>query len=188
MQRLDEPRQKHCRRYNNPGHAHALTFSCFQSRPFMQSDRTCGYFIDALTRAREKHCFDLWAYVVMPEHIHLLILPKEENYSISCILASIKQSVARRAMIFLRRYNPTGLSQLSTGQKHPPYRFWQDGGGYDRNLVRERVVRNTIEYIHHNPIRRGLVNQPEDWEWSSCRAWMGIENVPIAIERDSVPC
>jgi len=55
----------------------------------------------------------------------------------------------------------------------PSYRFWQRGGGYDRNLVSKQAVLNSIEYIHNNPVRKGLVKSPEDWNWSSAGFYAG---------------
>jgi putative transposase len=59
--------RKACRRFNEPGHAHLLTLSCFCRRPFLSKDRSRMWLVEAIDRAREKHAFDLWAYVVMPE-------------------------------------------------------------------------------------------------------------------------
>ena len=61
-------------------------------------------------------------------------------------------------------------------------RFWQPGSGYDRNVVEMRAARNQIEYFHANPVRRGLVERPEDWEWSSARWYAGIR--PVVLELD----
>lgn len=71
-----QPR-KQCRRYNEPGHAHALTFSCFQRRPFLARDRTRQWMLEAIDQARTKHGFHLWAYVLIPEHVHLLLGPTQ---------------------------------------------------------------------------------------------------------------
>ncbi|MCA9269226.1 MAG: transposase, partial [Planctomycetales bacterium] len=97
---------KTCRRYNDAGHAHALTFTCFHGRPFLSRDRARNWTVQAIAQAAEKHEFDVWAYVVMPEHVHLLISPRLADYDISLILATIKQSVARRAISFVRRESP----------------------------------------------------------------------------------
>ena len=118
-----ETYRKKCRRYNFPGNAHELTFSCFRGRPFLSRDRTRGYLVDAIVAAKHKHAFDLWAYVFMPEHVHLLICPCEEAYSIAAILQAIKQPVSRRAMIYLRKHNPEGLAWLATDEMGVPYRF-----------------------------------------------------------------
>src|SRR5262245_65150708 len=95
--------RKICKRFNDPGHAHALTFSCFRRQPFLSKARSRRWLIDALDRARDKHRFHVWAYVIMPEHAHVLIWPTEPVYDVSAILNSIKQSVAKRALFYVRR-------------------------------------------------------------------------------------
>ena len=177
--------RKTCKRYNVPWDAHALTFSCYRGRAFLARDRTRRYVAAALLSARRRHRFALWAYVIMPEHVHLLILPEEETYSVSAILRAIKQSAARRAVAYLRKFNPSGLRLLATGQKHTPYRFWQAGGGHDRNIRSRRGLINMFDYIHGNPVRRGLVERAEEWYWSSYRDWEGLGTGPVPIDRES---
>ena len=95
-----DPRpRKTCKRYDTPGDVHELTFSCYKRRPFLSKDRTCHYLAQAIAMARTKHQFHLWAYVFMPEHVHLLIWPVLSEYSISTILKTIKQSVSRKAIL-----------------------------------------------------------------------------------------
>jgi putative transposase len=62
------------------------------------------------------------------------------------------------------------------------HRFWQPGGGYDRNITSAEALRAMIEYIHLNPVRRGRVKQSEDWEYSSARWYAGRRPVPIEID------
>ncbi len=64
-----------------------------------------------------------------------------------------------------------------------PGRFWQPGGGYDRNITSTKVLRAVIDYIHANPVRRGLVSAAEEWEWSSARWYAGRR--PVKLEMDS---
>jgi REP-associated tyrosine transposase len=78
--------RRRCRRLNLPGHAHELTFSCYKKQPFLLDDQVPTFFAEALKQARTKQSFDLWAYVLMPEHVHLLVKPQLETYSISAIL------------------------------------------------------------------------------------------------------
>jgi putative transposase len=85
---------KRCRRYNEPGHAHFLTFTCFRGQPFLSRDRTRQWLADALARACEQHQFHLWAWVFMPEHVHVLVWPTQASYSISAFLTSMKQPVS----------------------------------------------------------------------------------------------
>jgi putative transposase len=178
--------RKTCQANDIPWDAHELTFSCYKRQAFLSKDRTRLYFAEAVERAKASHGFDVWAYVIMPEHVHMLVWCPEEQYSTSAILLAIKQSVARRAVGYLRQHNPLGLARLATGQKHTPYRFWQDGRGYDRNIRVGKALYNCIDYIHRNPVRRELVSQPEDWQWSSYRDWQDLGAGPIPIDKKSL--
>jgi putative transposase len=178
---------KRCERWNATGHAHELTFSCYMSRPFLARERTCQYLVDAVNAATEKHEFDLWAYVFMADHVHLVVCPRQEVYSISTILLAIKQPVSQRAIRYLREHNPAGLRVLATGQQARPYRFWQKGGGYDRNITKVKTLIETVRYIHNNPVRKGLVETPEQWHYSSAAEWEGVGPGPLAINRDRFP-
>lgn len=182
-------RHKQCRRYNDLGDAHALTFSCFHGQAFLSKERTCRWLIDAVESARKRHRFDLWAYVLMPEHCHLLLFPRETDYSISRILGSIKLPVTRRAKIYLTKHDPAALRLMRDTQPSgaTAYRFWQRGGGYDRNLREPGTVHATIKYIHANPVRRGLVTRAEDWTWSSAAWYAGRAEVPIVPDEGSIP-
>ena len=177
--------RKKCQRWNTPRQAHGLTFSCYRREAFLSRERTCQYLADAVNRAREGHGFHVWAYVMMPEHVHLLIWPAKEEYSISSILQSVKQSVARRAIGWLRANNLDGLRLLATGRKARPWQFWPDGGGHDRNVRNAKALRDIFTYIHYNPVKRGLVARPEDWLWSSARDWAGVSAGPIPIDKQS---
>jgi len=128
--------RKTCKRYNVVGHAHYLTFSCFQRRPFLNRDRSRGWMIDAIALARERHLLDLWAWVIMPEHVHLLIHPRDADYRISAILSTLKQPVSKRALLFVQNEAPNFARWMLDRQPNgkEAHRFWQRGGGYDHNL------------------------------------------------------
>jgi putative transposase len=159
--------RKRCQRWNKPLDAHELTFGCYKGLPLFINRVFCDYLITAIAAAQQKHDFDVWAYVIMPNHVHLLIFPVQQPYSVSVILKSIKQSVARKAVNWLKEHRPELLDRLKTGQKHQPQRFWQDGGGYDRNIASYRVAKNSLDYIHMNPVRANLVEQQGQWAYSS---------------------
>ena len=169
------------------GHAHALTFSCYRRRPLLDSEPARELTAAAIERARRKHRFHLWAYVFMPEHVHILILPLDEHYSISDILKSIKQPVSRRVTMDLKKRNADALKCLETGLARPEHRFWQDGGGYDRDRWSEGEIMRQIEYIDNNPVRRGLADQPAEWYCSSAGDWISGSGGPIRIDRESFP-
>ncbi len=173
----------HRKSYNTPGHVHFLTFSCWQQLQFLKRSEICREFIKALDIARSLEQFDLWAYVVMPEHVHLLVRPREVPYKIARILRRIKEGFARQMLNDWRNRFPERLEAASDTTEGPiRYRFWQPGGGFDRNLYDYDAIRNAVRYIEWNPVRRGLVRDPFDWEWSGARSRAGQTDVPLTID------
>jgi putative transposase len=181
--------RKCCKRENIVAHAHFLTFSCFHRRPYLARDRTRQWLIESITHAVQHRHFDLWAYVIMPEHVHLVIFPRDDDYSISLILKSIKQPVALKAVNFVRREAPQFASQMEDRQPNGEVslRFWQRGGGYDRNLYSAEEVWEKIEYVHRNPVRRGLAGCPSEYRWSSAADYEGIRKGPLVINHEFLP-
>lgn len=184
MIRQDGSVRKLRRSFNEVGHAHELTFSCYHRLPLLSKDRTRQWFMEALGKARVQHHFAIWAYVVMPEHAHVLIHPLDERYEVAQVLQSVKQSVSRRATNYLRIHSPQWLERLRvvwpTGRVE--HRFWQQGGGYDRNMITSEALWASVEYIHRNPVRRGLVTEETSWEWSSARWYSGIASGGLIID------
>jgi putative transposase len=161
--------EKKVRHLNIPGHAHELTFSCYRKMPLLSSEISKVWVLQAIDAARKDRGFSLYAFVIMPEHVHIIIHPHEPATEISWFLKSMKQSVARKASRWLSEHDPHRHDKLSIKKKdnRREFRFWQAGGGYDRNIENPDTLNLMIEYIHHNPVRRGLVEQAADWKWSS---------------------
>ncbi len=186
---MADSHRKRCKRFDIPGDPHFLTFSCFRRMPLLSRNRSRQWVIDALSRSRESGQIDLWAYVIMPEHVHVVLLPHKE-VTISEVLKSVKQSVSCRALLWLRQNDKAFLQRLEVFDRsndHRSYRFWQRGGGYDRNLRTVSDVHEKIAYVHNNPVRRGWVERAEQWPWSSAAAWESGIDQPLAIDRSSVP-
>src|ERR1700682_2190653 len=183
------PHRKHCRRLNEPGRAHAMTFSCYRWQPFLSRVRSRRWMLEAIESARAAHGFHLWAYVLMPEQIHLLIWPLSPAYDIWAFLTSLKQPVAKRAVRFVRWHAPAFLGRMTDRQPNGKEagRFWQRGGGHDRTLWEPRDVWEMIDYIHANPVRRGVCRRPEEWPWSSARADVGDRHEGPSPDRASLP-
>jgi putative transposase len=174
--------------WNIDGNAHCLTFSCFKRQPFFRSERTPKWFLETVDRARRKTPFDLWAYVVMPEHVHLVLLP-HDGVRMESILWQLKRPMTRRVIAWVEKNHPAFLGRMTETHRNGSvtYRFWQPGGGYDRNLRSVADAHEKIHYVHGNPIRRGLVDRAEDWIWSSARGWTTGEDDWIALDRGSLP-
>ncbi|NOS99965.1 MAG: hypothetical protein HOP29_05005 [Phycisphaerales bacterium] len=175
--------RKYRRSFNEIGHAHELTFSCYGGQPMLNRDRTRQWMVEAIDAARRRHHFEVWAYVIMPEHAHALILPGG-HYEMSTILKTIKQSVARKALAFLRKHEPAWMEKLRARADvgGAIYHFWQPGGGYDRNITKAATAWASVEYLHRNPVRRGLAACETDWKWSSARWYAGLDGVVLPMD------
>jgi putative transposase len=146
-------------RYQQCGEMHFLTFSCYHRQPYLGTSEAMNLFEDALERIRKSYSFAVVGYVVMPEHVHLLVSEPEQS-SLDRAIKSIKLSVTFR---------------------RDPRPFWQ-ARYYDFNVWTEDKRVEKLRYMHRNPVKRGLVQKPEDWRWSSFRHYAtGIEGT-VEIE------
>ncbi len=105
----------------------------------------------------------------MPEHVHLM-LGATEQAPMPRILQFIKQSVAQQVLARWKEMNAPILPRLISHTGGP--RFWQAGGGFDRNVRDLDELLREIRYIHRNPVERELCFLPEAWQWSSVHWWM----------------
>jgi len=129
--------------------------------------------------ARRKLAYQLWAYVV----IHVLVYPEDAREDMSAFLQTLKEPVARKAIRYLKDQKSEWLGRVTVLEgRRVRHRFWQPGGGYDRNITGIDALRAMIDYIHANPVRRGLVARAEDWEWSSARWYAGLRPVKLEID------
>ena len=183
------PHRKRCHRYNVPGQFHCLTFSCFKRQPFLTRDRACQWLVDSITAARRTHRFRLTAWVFMPEHVHLLIYPEGQQYNISRILSGIKLPVSIRACRWVKKNAPAFLGRMLDVQPNgkQAHRFWQRGGGYDRNIRSAEELWEKIRYIHLNPVRRKLVGSATDWPWSSAADYAHLRQGPLKVDNGTLP-
>jgi putative transposase len=185
MGRAEEPRPRKKRKaWNTPGHAHGLTFSCQNRWQILGDDQVKDTFLRELDRARTRLNFALAAYVVMPEHVHLLIKPQEPEYSMAAIFKAIKKTSSRSIIALLRQKQPAALERLriTWPSGRIEYRVWLQGGGYDRNIVERDGLTTAVDYIHLNPVRREFVERPTDWRWSSAAAYLGGGEPPIPVD------
>ena len=141
---------------------HFVTFSCHHREPLLVAQHACEVFERTLERARRWYGFFVSGYVIMPEHVHLLISEPERS-SLSVALQMLKQNTAR---------------QLRLPEGSP---FWQPRY-YDFNVWSEDKRIEKLRYIHRNPVKRGLVERPEDWPWSSFRHYVTGEAGVVEIE------
>ena len=136
------------KRYQHEGDDHFITFSCYRREPYFTTPDSKDTFLDSLELTRRRYCFEVLGYVVMPEHVHLLVSePLDHEVPLSKALQALKISVAMRL----------------SGRP-----FWQRRY-YDFNVFTHNKRVEKLKYMHRNPVKRGLVERPEDWNWSSYR-------------------
>ena len=146
------------RRYQNTGDLHFITFSCVRHRPILGTPEARDAFLEILEQTRARYDFHILAYVVMPNHVHLLVTEPEAD-PLSKIIQVIKQRFSRtrdEEYVWEPRY-------------------------YDFNVKTEDKRVEKIRYIHRNPVKRDLVTNPADWQWSSYRAYTLNEPGPVRV-------
>ena len=147
-------------------HLHFITCSCYRRLPLLGSARARNTFVKILGEVRDRFGFILVGYVVMPEHIHLLI-GEPSRGTPSTILQVLKQRVSRRLRARHRRR--MGAAQLRlrfVGGEDSLPQFWQRRF-HDFNVWSQKKRIEKLNYMHANPVKRGLVEHPKDWPWSS---------------------
>ncbi len=153
-------------RFYGAGDLHFITCSCHRRRKLLVLAESRDLFLHVLEEVREQYLFTIFGYVVMPEHFHLLISEPAVGDP-SKVMLSLKQKVAVRSLPKLRKTETVE-------------QFWQRRF-YDFNVKTARKEREKLLYMHHNPVKRGLVERPDDWPWSSFRYYAFGEKGVVAI-------
>ena len=173
-------------RYYGQGHLHFLTFSCYHRRAYLGTARARDRFVKVLEQVRTAWSFRLIGYVVMPEHVHLLISEPRKGDP-SKVLQVLKQKTSRLLRGKRRDAHRTQLSLKLAGlEEETPKHFWQRRF-YDFNVWSGKKVREKLEYMHANPVKRKLVSHPKDWPWSSWSYYEKGQRGLIAIDSVEEP-
>jgi putative transposase len=152
----------HLKRYQNFGSYHFITFSCYRRLALLNSEPAKQTFEAQLERVRKWYGFFVFDYVVMPEHVHLLVSEPPEDH-LRAVIQMLKQHVSRKL--------PHGKA------------FWEPRY-HDFNVITERKWREKLRYLHRNPVARVLVEAPEQWPWSSFRHYLTGEIGTVEIESE----
>ncbi|HEX8816106.1 MAG TPA: transposase [Terriglobales bacterium] len=164
------------RRIYGTHHLHFITNSCYRRLPLLGSARARDRFLSILEQTRVKYRFVVVGYVVMPEHIHLL-LPEPEVGSPATVMQVLKQRTAHALLPKRKRKHPRQC-ELFGEQLHRA--FWQPRF-YDFNVWSEQKRLEKLRYMHENPAKRGLVRRPEQWRWSNYRHYFIGESGPVKV-------
>jgi putative transposase len=153
------------KRYHQSKQSHFITFSCYQRLPKLADGRLRGIFLQCLERARRRYRFRVFGYVVMPEHVHLLISEPDVE-TLATTIQALKVSFARCCESL--RADEAGA-------------FWQKRY-YDHNVRTHQSFVGKLCYIHRNPVKRGLCTTPEEWRSSSFRHYATGEIGVVEVE------
>ena len=158
---------------------HFITCSCYRRLPLLGSKRARNLFVKILGEVRDVYGFALVGFVVMPEHIHLL-MGEPAKGTPSTVLQVLKQRVSRE-MRRRRRKRVAGQFKFQFGIEDSLPQFWQRRF-YDFNVWSHKKKMEKLEYMHRNPVERGLVSSPRDWVWSSCAWYDGSDDGLVRID------
>jgi putative transposase len=161
---------------------HFLTFSCYERQALFNSATRCDLFLQILERVRRRYRLVVLGYVVMPEHVHLLVSEPQRG-TLSTAIQALKLGFSRSLDGSAVPRSRKGGETWGTPFRHAPFnpkRFWQ-ARFYDFNVWTESKRIEKLRYIHRNPVKRGLVASPEQWRWSSFRWYLNGEQGPVQI-------
>jgi putative transposase len=146
-------------RFQDAGDIHFLTFSCHDRLPYLATAPARELFERTLELMRRRYVFHVFGYVIMPEHVHML-LSEPRKTRLDRALQALKTSVSKQSdqrPFWLARY-------------------------YDFNVHSEEKRVEKLRYMHRNPVTRGLAARPEEWKWSSFRHYLTGEVGSVEIE------
>jgi putative transposase len=154
------------KRYYGAGSLHFITWSCYRRLPLLADGPTRDLLLSVVELMRERYLFAVIGYVVMPEHIHMLI---SEPQGAPFLARTLREKWEANPSTVVQAVK-LGFSRRSAARTGFSGQFWQRRF-YDFNLWSQRKEIEKLKYMHRNPVVRGLVAAPDDWPWSSYRSY-----------------
>lgn len=164
------------KRYYGSGDLHFITFSCYHRLPLLNDAADRDLFLSLLEKTRQSFECDIAGYVVMPEHVHLLV-SEPAHGTLSTVVQVVKQMSSRLISPTLCGAKNGAPEISSKGEKQP---LWQTRF-YDFNVRTEDKRIEKLRYVHRNPVTRGLVARPDEWAWSSYRFYAFGEEGAVKV-------
>jgi REP element-mobilizing transposase RayT len=155
--------------------------------PVFRKDAVKLVACKAIDEARKSGGFLLFAYVIMPDHIHVLT---NESDTSAKVLRYLKGITAKRILDYLKEHNyQSSLEKLrhQSWKRNHEYSVWQQ----EKNVLSvfsEAIFMQKVNYIHLNPVRAGLVERAVDYRWSSARIWnhCAMDDEPLSVDIDRI--
>jgi len=171
--------------FDHDGRARFVTFCTHKRIPVLTNDIYRKSVIRAIESVRTEFGFTILGYVIMPEHIHLVIVPRIDT-KVGEIVGEIKRLSAKEIHKILEQQSNNLLSKLLVSRNGiEKFALWQRLC-YDHNCRSDSAVWEKVEYCHNNPVKRGLVGEPYQWKWSSFNSYAGKQGVPLAIDLEII--
>src|SRR5579862_454533 len=169
------------KRFHETSALHFVTWSCCDRRALLSRPERRDLLLKVLEQMRNRYRFAVLGFVVMPEHAHMLMSEPLAG-GVSSAMAAIKLGFTRRVLSenphFWQNQPEVGHPYTNTGRH-----FWIKRY-YDFNVYSEPKIAEKLHYMHHNPVVAGLVERPEQWKWSSFRAYACCEEGGIVKVND----
>jgi putative transposase len=166
-----------------------ITASTYRRARLFESARLAEVFVAQLQGLRLEFGFRLYGWVLMPEHFHLLLKCEPDELT-SRVIQQLKQRTAARILRTLRaqpghawcRRMLERLRLPETVHDGSHFRVWQRRF-YPFGVYSQKKLLEKLTYMHNNPVKRGLVQAPGDWPWSSWRAYCLEDASVLTIDR-----
>ncbi len=151
---------------------HFLTLSILHWIPVFTRPETVNHLLNSFTHLIDRG-LKLYAYVILENHLHLIAQSPQLNKD----MTNFKSYTARRIIDHLKHEKVTTILDQLAFYKKPhktdrSYQLWQEGM-HPQLISSESMLKQKINYIHHNPVKRGYVDHAEHWRYSSARDYLG---------------
>jgi len=186
--------------YHIPGHLYFVTTTVIGRKEILSNTPIAKIILQSLDFLRKDGRIKLFSYVIMPDHLHLVILPLEykgRNQTISDLMRDFKKFTSKRIIEKLKEHKREALlsffSRSAKAYRGQMYKVWEEGF-FDENIYTQDFLNQKIQYIHHNPVKKGLVKEPEDYPFSSAKnfiskgkSFLEIDELDFVGLRDAIP-
>ena len=150
------------KRFHQSRQSHFVTFRCYRRRPKFVDATVYDLFPVCLENMRRRFAMRIYGYVVMSEHVHLLLSEPEQG-TLADAMHYLKLSFAKRVRSLCRAQVSVQKQDANLGHQSSSFRQKRY---YDRNVRDMREFTVKLHYLHRNPVKRGLVKEEGDWKWS----------------------
>jgi len=172
----------HLKHYEHTGTARFITLSCYHNYNLFKTDQTKEIFITNLKQLKSKYQFKLFGFVIMPNHVHLVLLP-ESDQQLSKIIGVLKSLTAREIFALWHKMGLEIFNKLKIVRNGKTQNIFWQRRYYDHNCRTKETTIEKTEYCHNNPVVSGIVKNQSEWRWSSYNWYNGNKDVILEMDK-----